>query len=546
MGGALIGRVRGAAAHRLSECLLVVGTAGAAVAAGFFIQDFALNQLSPPMLLGTARSKANEWAWFAGFAVVALSGGLLWWRQHTVIRHLIFGAGVALAVLLSLPLMPIDGPDWGAGLTLAFVGLVWGALGLRDLIPPQDAALTLAPLGILGGIEMMAISANKGPVWAMWLGLAVSIALVALGSQLRKVQVLGISAAGIALFAFQLLDHYVGNSMVMPVALIVGGFVLLGVGAWLLLREVPAEKKAQKVVAELAGYVGTGLAVAGGGMLVGEFGDELGVAGRIVVPAVGAVAGYAVGLVLDRRESGSARRLSQVLLGIGAIAIGFTAAMVAKPFADSYFPSARVVQFDYAASWTLLAGTVGATIAGALTWWFKRGSITQIVFGSAVFALIAAANGLRPMSPPAIAGAATFIVGLAWLGLGIAGRMKPERTAIAFGSLEVLFGLQMMMRGPMGEPYTWVMILAILVAIAMVVASILLKQGILLGFGAVGVVLFTFTWIMESFAGQIGAPIALLIAGVIFIAMAVVVAVFLPRMRKKTPGPGPGGAVPAG
>ena len=69
---------------------------------------------------------AAEWGWFAGAVGVALAGGLVWARTHSLLQHVVLAAGVAGAFLLALPLVPFDGPAWGAGAVLVAVALVWG------------------------------------------------------------------------------------------------------------------------------------------------------------------------------------------------------------------------------------------------------------------------------------------------------------------------------------------------------------------------------------------------------------------------------------
>ena len=142
-GGFAMSRVKDPAGRRLSQFLMFVGVAGVGAAAGFAVQEYVINAISPPMRVDSAADKAAEWAWFAAAAAVALSGGIVWWFQRTWLQHLAFGVGVAASSLLVLPLLPIEGPDWGAGAVLVAVSALWGALALKDWIPPRMLGLGL-------------------------------------------------------------------------------------------------------------------------------------------------------------------------------------------------------------------------------------------------------------------------------------------------------------------------------------------------------------------------------------------------------------------
>jgi len=94
-----------------------------------------------------------------------------------------------------------------------------------------------------------------------------------------------------------------------------------------------------------------------------------------------------------------------------------------------------------------------------------------------------------------------------------------------------------------GDPVAWAAALGIGVSIVAIVASIPLKRGVLLGFGAVGLLMMSIQTIMSFFEGQVAAPVLMLIGGITFILLAVLVAVLLPKMRG--PSHHGGGAMPA-
>ena len=342
LGGFAMSRVKDPAGKRLSQFLMFVGVAGVGAAVGFAVQEYVINVLSPPMRVDLAGDKAAEWAWFAAAAAVAVSGGIVWWFHRTWLQHLAFGLGVAASSLLVLPLIPIEGPDWGAGAVLVAVSVVWGALALKDWIPPRVLGLALATAGIFGGFELIAVPGETPYVWALWLGAVACLGLVVLGSAIKEYVVLSIAALGLTAFVAQLVGEYLGFGVVTSAALVLVGFALLGTSVWLLRRSADDSKRSRLVLAEVAGYAGVAFAIGGAGMLLGEFWDELGTAGRIALPFVGSAYAYTCAVLVERAKTGSAHRLSQLLFAIGAITAAATVAMVARPLIDRMQPEGNV------------------------------------------------------------------------------------------------------------------------------------------------------------------------------------------------------------
>jgi len=550
LGGFVMERLEGDAAKRLSQFLLFAGVAGVGLAVGFAARRVGYLYLKPAQgSVDPIMQSVDEWAWFAGATAVAVSGGLIWWRRHSALQHLAFGLGVAAAALLALPLMPVEGYDWGPGAVLASVGLIWGALSLRDLLPPRVVGLALSALGIVVGIEMMVGSVGPTERWPMWLGVVACAALIWAGSRLEELGVLGIGTVGLMLFSGQVVSAILGFGAGTAIALIAIGFVLLGVGVRLTLRLAPDAAQKRRIAAEVAGYLGIALAMGGAGILVGEYWDELGVAGHIAVPLVGSGVAYACALVLERSEAASARRMSQVLFAIGILAAGITGAMIAEPITKSIFgefkwnENTQVPQIDWGGNWTVTTGMVTAALAGGVTWWLRKGSLTQAAFAASLVGII---TSLMSFLPPdssyvgTIGGTAILALGTIWVVLGALGRITPVRTALVMGSLASLMGLQMLQfavgAGDSGFR-TWAALLGIGYGISWIVASIYLKRGTLLGFGAAYIIIFSMTLVLERFQGRASGPLMLLVAGLVFIVVAVVVAKLAPTMRRtpKTP-----------
>jgi len=552
VGGFMLERVEGDAARRLSQFLLFAGVGGVGIAVGFSARRLGYLYLRPaPGSTDAIMQSVDEWAWFAGAAAIAVSGGLIWWRRHSVLQHLAFGGGVAASALLVLPLMPIEGHAWGAGAVLVVVALVWGALSLRDLLPPRVVGLALSALGLAGGIEMMVASSDPLVRWAMWLGVVACVALIWVGSRLEELGVLGIGTVGLMLFSGQLVSAYLGFGVGTALALIAIGFVLLGVGVRLTLTQAPDARANRRIASEVAGYLGIALAMGGAGILASEFWDGLGVAGHILVPLVGAVVAYGCALVLEHSETPSAGRRGRVWFAIGVLAAGITGAMIARPITERIFgvftwnESAPEPQIDWGGNWTLIVGMTTAVVFGGVTWWLRKGAITQAAFMVSLLGLVTAVMNFVPPDnnlATTIGGTTLLILGTLWVVLGALGRITPVRTALVMGSLATLMGMQMLLWGSgQGDSgfRTWAALLGVGYGIAWIVASIYLKRGTLLGFGAAYIIIFSMTLVLERFRGRAGGPLLLLVAGLVFIVVAVVVARLAPTMRR-TPTAPPG------
>lgn len=523
--GMVLERLGDAASGRLGRFLLAVGTVSAGGAVGFLVRDAHV-------------SKASDWAWFSGMAAIAVIGGVVWSRRRVWMQHLVFGVGVGLAALFVLPLVPIDGPSWGAGAVLAFVGVVWGALALRDVLEPVDAAVALSSLGILGGVELMAMSHLEGGVilWPLWLGLIAAIGLVAGGALGRRYFAVGAGAIGIVLFAIELFNEILGTGVWLPATLLGVGIFLLGASSYLTLSWAAAEKTAGRIVAEIGGYLGAAFLAAGCGTLISIYWDKIGAAGRVSVPLLAAVVGYAAGLTVERAKSDSARRMSQVLLSAGAFALALAAGMGVRemlvgrmdPIVGEQYRS-----FRDPSNWALLAGASTAVVTAGLTWFARKGALPLLLTGFASFMVVTATQGLLGVERLAwwAPGVAVIALAVLWLALGLREIVKPANSALVVGATLAIFGPMMLQMDESGNAQSWAMLLGLAVSLAGIAASIPLRRGVLLGFGSAGVVLFSFTTVQLFFRGESAAVIALLVAGVVFIVLAVFVARTLPKLR---------------
>lgn len=554
-GGFAIGRLEAAAAKRLEQFLLAVGVVGVGAACGFATYKIAPNMLQGARI-AVVMSKASEWAWFIGFFSAAIVGSVVWRVRPTIMQHLVFGAAVAASSLLVLPLVPIDGPYWGAGAVLLAVAVVWGALGLAEKLPPTNIALALASTGILGSF-MLVYSEREIITW-WWAGLGTSLLLIVAGAWFKRPVVLGIAAAGAVTYSLLVVTDIFRGTFGAPVVLLLVGVALMvaavvvavmvprmrahrtaDVHATAPMEALSAEKLAVReipLLAEILGYMGGALSAGSLVALISMFWETLGAVGRIGVPAVAGAIALASALYIGRLGSAAAKRLEQFLLAVGVIGVSAAVGIGVFEVTSGLYgkPSQANDYMDYAGNWGRFAGFLSGTVLGGIVWWFRRSVLPHLVFGLSALMVILTSLGLYPPETLAfwVGGVLTLTFGLVWGGLGLKGWLPPVNTALCIACPAVLFSFQTMARGSMGGPYTWVLWTGLAVAVAMVVASIPLKRGVLLGFGAAGVVLYSVSIVVEQFGGMMAGPIVLLVAGVTFVAMAVLVGVMLPRMRR--------------
>jgi hypothetical protein len=196
--------------------------------------------------------------------------------------------------------------------------------------------------------------------------------------------------------------------------------------------------------------------------------------------------------------------------------------------------------FYRAEAWAQSVGFWTATAAGFAIWWRRRTGMQLTVLASLGFAAIGSTADVLSVNNPAgwwYAGAGMLIfAALLWAG-ALSRFLKPESIAYAFGASALYLGLLNLMFNPdTGADRPIVMWIGLATSIAMIVASIPMKRGVVLGFGAAGVVLWSVNLVNSVFGERMQGPVLLLVIGVVFVAMAVLVGVLLPRFRRAGPG----------
>lgn len=277
------------------------------------------------------------------------------------------------------------------------------------------------------------------------------------------------------------------------------------------------------LVTEALGYLGTALAFAAAGVALGQSWDSYPAWLRIAIPAGCAILLFSAGWLLRTNPEPAYRRFAAALWFLSVAGFGW---FIAELLVEGFEVEDNV----------LLAVGVGVTVYAVLLYVSAERAILQIamfagvlLFTGALMARFAHADG----DPGGWVGAGFAVVGMSWLGLGWAKLLAPRELALGLGSAAALFGCQMVATMPASTHAGLVIGLA--VSASLLATSVWLRDNVLLGFGAVGSFGFLLGTVAHFFGDTLGAPLVLLSAGLILLA----VALLTMRLRRFTGSPPP-------
>jgi hypothetical protein len=254
------------------------------------------------------------------------------------------------------------------------------------------------------------------------------------------------------------------------------------------------------VVAELVGYLGATLALAGAIALAASFWTDLPVWARLAIlgitSALFLTAGVAVG-----EDAVQGRRLRGFLLLLSSAAAASFAAVLATEVLDA--------DDDLV---TLVIGLVLAAHAGA-SWRLRPRPLQQLACLAGLAAAAAGAGGLA--GGQVAAGLGVWAVGVAWVALGWRGKLPPAAVALGFGALTTLIGSSMIT----GDRQAAGLLFTLATALGLLAAGTVRRRFVMAAVGTAGVMMTLPATIDWFFAGTVSVPLGILLSGLILLAV---------------------------
>ncbi|SDI07745.1 Predicted membrane protein [Actinokineospora alba] len=258
-------------------------------------------------------------------------------------------------------------------------------------------------------------------------------------------------------------------------------------------------------VAEVLGYLGGGLVLAGAALLIGTSWEELSRGARIAVLLVSAAVLLAAGILiaggtraLPPRVGSARTRVAGVLFALAAVVGGITAATIATSHEGLWATSTMLVLAGcgYLALPSLACLAVAAAGSVAVVW--------QVVVE------------VLDADAPWLAGA-LIVVGVLWGALTAANAVRPGWAGFTVAAVIALIGAQVPLAS--SEWTVWGYLLTAGVAVAGFVAYRLTRSPVLLAAGVVGFTLAVPEAIWDWTGGSVGGAAIVLIAGAVLLAL---------------------------
>lgn len=156
-------------------------------------------------------------------ALAALAIAVPLWTMAKRTAQMI-GMGLAAAFAAFTVMSQIDPmPDWGPSVALATVGVVWLLLTWGGIFVPEKVSYALASIGILGIGFFEVLGSMPWPL----IGLLAALGLMALAVRLEQGIMLGFGVAGLFLYVPATVFEVWGDTVGVPIALLITGIVLL-------------------------------------------------------------------------------------------------------------------------------------------------------------------------------------------------------------------------------------------------------------------------------------------------------------------------------
>lgn len=261
-------------------------------------------------------------------------------------------------------------------------------------------------------------------------------------------------------------------------------------------------------VAEALGYVGAALVLVAGGVIAEQFWADLDAWAQVALLGVLTVVLLSAGAVTHGEPGTPLGRLSGFLWFAAVGATAGTAAALAG----------EVLELEEAAF--AVAVSVPATVVAAVLWALRTRVLQEVAVFAGLVATSVSTLGLVDVSLDDWGGLVVWSLGVAWLVLAWAEIVHPVRTGQVVGAVAVLIG-PMTAGGTAGR---WGLVLGLVSAGALVAASVVTRETVLLGLGVLGLFVFVPRVVFQFFGEQLGAPVALLVSGSVLLGVALWIA----------------------
>ena len=270
-------------------------------------------------------------------------------------------------------------------------------------------------------------------------------------------------------------------------------------------RRQAAPARPMSIVVELLGYLGGTLAVIGAGLLAARFWPDPASWTRLTLLGLVAVALWAAGALVREHADAALWRLRGVLWLGSSAAVAFFAALLGT----------EVLELDGEAV-ALLVGLATATHAGAL--WRRQPRPLQQLACLAGLAVAAGAGVAVAGGNEAAVGLSVWAVGVLWVLGGWRGLLPPTVVALVAGAIVVLQGAQ-------ATAVRWEgagLLFGLASAAGLLAAGMTGRRLALAVVGIIGVVMFLPATVIYFFAGTVGVPVLILLAGVVLLIVTLV------------------------
>ena len=268
------------------------------------------------------------------------------------------------------------------------------------------------------------------------------------------------------------------------------------------LPEVPPRREGVPVVAEALAYVGGAVVVAGTSLLTAYYWRDLAAEWRFVLLSVVTALLVGAGAAVPRRLGAAGDRLRGVLWLAATPACAGATAVLVVDLADRFAGDTEAVLV--AAATTALA---------AVLWALHRFGLQQLAV--LVSAAVLVGTGIQWSGLDVEPGVGVWVLGVAWAVLGVARVIRPTELPLVLGSATAVFGSMTAGDSDAG------MVFVLLTVAAVVGTAIARHDLLLLGVGALATLVNVPTAMSRWFAGSVPAATALVVVGLLLVAVAV-------------------------